>query len=249
MRLTTDLINSSVSYINCLKERELDLRGQKLSAIENMGAAQHNDVIDLTDNDIGQLGNFPIWRRLRGLLLGQNRITNIQANIASNIPNVNTIVLSRNRIAELADLEPLQGLKKLEYLAMNGNPVTSKDKYRLWVISRLPSVRFLDYQKVRQSERETAFQLFGTPSSPTDLAKQILTVKSAPGLTVPRFANGAAAADKETGVKKMYTQEEQERFRKMVGAAKTVDEVARLEKDWAEGRIPSEVLRGDAMEE
>jgi hypothetical protein len=27
MRLTTDLINNSLSFINCLTERELDLRG------------------------------------------------------------------------------------------------------------------------------------------------------------------------------------------------------------------------------
>ena len=27
MRLTTDLINDSLSFLNCLNERELDLRG------------------------------------------------------------------------------------------------------------------------------------------------------------------------------------------------------------------------------
>jgi U2 small nuclear ribonucleoprotein A' len=40
MRLTTDLIHSSLSYLNPLKERELDLRGHKIPAIENLGVAK-----------------------------------------------------------------------------------------------------------------------------------------------------------------------------------------------------------------
>ena len=40
MRLNSDLIQSSNQYINALKQRQIDLRGYKLGAIENLGATQ-----------------------------------------------------------------------------------------------------------------------------------------------------------------------------------------------------------------
>lgn len=88
---------------------------------------QDNDAIDLTDNDIALLGNFPLQPRLRTLFLAQNRISNIQANLSSSIPNLTTLVLTKNRLTELADLDPLGGFKKLVYLTLMGNPVTSKE--------------------------------------------------------------------------------------------------------------------------
>ncbi|PQE26293.1 U2 small nuclear ribonucleo A protein [Rutstroemia sp. NJR-2017a BBW] len=39
MRLTAELIQNSLSYLNPLKERELDLRGHKIPAVENLGVA------------------------------------------------------------------------------------------------------------------------------------------------------------------------------------------------------------------
>jgi Leucine-rich repeat (LRR) protein len=61
------------------------------------------------------------------LFLAQNRISNIQPNLSSSIPNLRTLVLSKNRIAELADLDPLAGFKSLVYLTLMGNPVASKE--------------------------------------------------------------------------------------------------------------------------
>ncbi|KAF2794462.1 L domain-like protein [Melanomma pulvis-pyrius CBS 109.77] len=175
MRLTTDLINSSLSFINCITERELDLRGHKISAIENMGAARDNDAIDLTDNDIAQLGNFPLQPRLHTLFVAQNRISSIQQNISSSIPNLTTLVLTKNRLTELADLDPLSGFGELVYLTLVGNPVTSKENYRYWVIWHCPSVRFLDFAKVRESERIKAKELFGSAEESTALATRAQT--------------------------------------------------------------------------
>lgn len=245
MRLTTDLINNSLSYINPVTERELDLRGHKISAIENLGAARDNDALDLTDNDIAQLGNFPLQPRLCTLFLAQNRISNIQPNLSSSIPNLRTLVLTKNRLAELADLDPLAGFKKLGFLSLMGNPVTSKENYRYWVIWRCPSVRFLDFAKVRQMEREKASELFGTTDAPTDLASQIMGVKSK-GFVVPTFTNGA---DEGSGKERIYTEDEKKRMRAAIHNATSLAEMARLEKEFAEGRIPAHILeRGEPME-
>ena len=45
--------------------------------------------------------------------------------------------------------------------------------YRYWIIWRCPSVRFLDYQKVKDVEREKATQLFGTVQEPSALASKV----------------------------------------------------------------------------
>ncbi|KAL5114806.1 Serine/threonine-protein kinase [Pleosporales sp. CAS-2024a] len=245
MRLTTDVINNSLSFINCLTERELDLRGHKISAIENMGAARNNDAIDLTDNDIAQLGNFPLQPRLRTLFLAQNRISHMQPNLPSSIPNLHTLVLTKNRIAELADLDPLAGFKRLVYLALLGNPVASKENYRYWVIWRCPTVRFLDFAKVRDVERNKAAELFGTQDEPTELASKIMGIKSK-GFVVPSLSNGA---DTLSSKDRIYTDDEKKRMRAAILNATSLAEMARLEKDFAEGRIPAHILEGgDPME-
>ncbi|KAH8622223.1 U2 small nuclear ribonucleoprotein A [Alternaria alternata] len=97
------------------------------TCISMLTGSQDNDAIDLTDNDIAQLGNFPLQPRLRTLFLAQNRISNIQPNLSSSIPNLRTLVLTKNKIAELADLDPLAGFKHLVYLSLMGNPVTRKE--------------------------------------------------------------------------------------------------------------------------
>jgi U2 small nuclear ribonucleoprotein A' len=128
-----------------------DLEGHKIPAIENLGVAgvchipipcyasriegrrvvnaslQPQDAIDFTDNDIQQLGNFPLSERLKTLLLARNRISTIQPTIANSLPNLTVLVLTSNNLTELADLEPLSKLKRLTHLTLLENPVTRKD--------------------------------------------------------------------------------------------------------------------------
>ncbi|TVY32943.1 U2 small nuclear ribonucleoprotein A', partial [Lachnellula subtilissima] len=127
MRLTTELIQTSLSYLNPLKERELDLRGHKIPAIENLGVAGPHDAIDFTDNDIQQLGNFPLSPRLRTLLLARNRVSSIQPSLAHALPNLSTLVLHANNFAELADLDVLTSFTGLTHLVLSENPVTRKE--------------------------------------------------------------------------------------------------------------------------
>lgn len=204
-----------------------------------MGAARDNDAIDLTDNDIAQLGNFPLQLRLRTLFLAQNRISNIQPNLASTIPNLQTLVLTKNRITELADLDPLAGFKKLVYLTLMGNPVASKENYRLWVIWRCPNVRYLDFVKVRDVERKAGLDLFGSVEEPTELANTIMGSKSK-GFVVPSITNGAETPQTD----RIYTDDEKRRMRLAIKNATSLAEMAKLEKDFSEGRIPAHILQG-----
>ncbi|KAJ5587216.1 uncharacterized protein N7459_002981 [Penicillium hispanicum] len=240
MRLTVELIQNSLSYINPLKDRELDLRGHKIPAIENLGIAKDQDAIDLTDNDLSSLGNFPLFPRLHTLLLARNRINHIQSKLGSSVPHLNTLILTSNNLAELADLEPLRSLTHLTHLTLLENPVTRKENYRYWVIWLIPSVRFLDYQKVKDVERERAKEYFGTAEEPSALASKIMGIKSR-----VFDASGAAAADRaptDKAIRVKLTDSERKRVEKMIREAKSLAEITRLEKELNEGRIPGGAL-------
>ena len=168
MRLTVDLINGSPFYMNPLKERELDLRGNEITVIENLGVTNDGfDAIDLTDNEITRLENFPLLKRLTTLLLANNRITHISTTLGEQLPNLRVLSLANNRLTTAQDIEALVGLKRLEHLSLVDNPITKLPNYRLFVIHTLPQVRVLDGFKVRQKERHDAEKLFGNSSSST----------------------------------------------------------------------------------
>ncbi|KAL2039846.1 hypothetical protein N7G274_007247 [Stereocaulon virgatum] len=247
MRLTAELIQTSLSYLNPLKERELDLRGHKIPAIENLGAAKDQDAIDFTDNDITAIANFPLSPRLHTLLLARNRVNSIHPQVANNLPNLTTLILTSNNLAELADLDALGKLPKLTHLSLLENPVTRREHYRYWIIWRCPTVRFLDYQKVKDIEREKAKELFGTATEPSALASKIMGIKSRTfDIPSASLTNGtASSADKSYRVK--LTDKEKKRVEALIRSAKSLQEISRLEKELNEGRIPAG--GGDEMEE
>lgn len=96
VKLTPELINSSMQYINPCRDRELDLRGMyrngdacflllrlclfvyvgyKIPQVENMGATLDQfDTVDFSENDLRKLDGFPYLPRLKCLLLNNNRI-------------------------------------------------------------------------------------------------------------------------------------------------------------------------------
>lgn len=217
----------------------MNYAGHKIPTIENLGIAKDQDAIDFTDNDISSLGNFPFFPRLHTLLLARNRVKHIQPTIASTIPNLTTLVLTANNMAELADLDPLRNLTRLTHLVLLENPVTRKEHYRYWVIWRIPSVRFLDYQKVKDAERAKAKELFGTAEEPTALASKIMGIKSRT-FDVPSGGAERAPADKAVRVK--LTEKERKRVEKMIREARSLQEITRLEKELNEGRIPGGAL-------
>ncbi|KAK2595943.1 U2 snRNP complex subunit [Conoideocrella luteorostrata] len=242
MRLTAELIHDSLSYLNPLKERELDLRGHRIPAIENLGVAGPHDSIDFTDNDIQVLGNFPLSPRITTLLLARNRVASIQGSIHNAVPNLTNLVLASNELGELADLDVLGKLGRLTHLVLADNPVTKKEHYRYWVLWRCPSVRFLDYVKVKEAERERGWELFGTEEEPTALALQIMGKKSQTFVST----NGSVQTSKLSRIK--LTDEEKKLLQEKIRKATSLQEIIALEKELNEGRVPAGI-HGDAMEE
>lgn len=111
------------------------------------------DCIDLSDNEIKKLENFPRLRRLRMLLLHNNHIAKFQDNLAESIANLEYLILTGNRIAQLSELDRLACFAKLDTLALGGNPVTKRKYYREYVIHKLPQLKVLDFKKIKPHVR------------------------------------------------------------------------------------------------
>jgi len=240
MKLTPELIAQSPSFINPLKERQLDLRGYKIPTIENLGVTKdQHDSIDLTDNSVAALANLPLLKRLRTLLLANNRITTISPSLHLSAPNLTTIVLTNNNVMELGDLEPLRELRALKFLSLVGNPVRERKWYREWLVWRLKSLRVLDFQRIRDKERSAAKSLFLTPDDlPTSLATTISsTVTSVSAKMVVSTDEPKAAAPGRAG--RLMTAEEKERVKAAIINATSAEEVRRLERNLKEGWMPN----------
>lgn len=144
--------------------------------------------------------------------------------------------------------------------------------YRHWIIWRCPSIRFLDYQKVKDVERAKATELFGTAKEPSALASKVNFFLPQPpssshtpkplhpdanppspqqitGIKSRTFDIPSALAstpgDKTYRVK--LTEKERKRVEGLIRNAKSLQEITRLEKELNEGRIPGGLAgeRGD----
>jgi len=229
-RLSADLVLRAPSRINPLNERELDLRGNKIPAIENLGATQDQyDTIDFSDNEIGKLEDFPLLNRIRSLIFHNNHITKIAPNLSESLPNIESLLLINNRIVNLSDLDSLSDLSSLRYLSLLDNVVSKKPNYRLYVINKLPELKVLDFRKIKRKEREDAAKLFGQPVKKVKKGKKAATAKTFVPGEAPTAAAAAAAAAPAPVVPGQKAVGEVA-FKAAFENAKTMEEVNRLDK-------------------
>ncbi|KAL5538928.1 hypothetical protein UlMin_042836 [Ulmus minor] len=242
VRLTADLIWKSPHFFNAIKERELDLRGNKIAVIENLGATEDQfDTIDLSDNEIVKLENFPFLNRLGTLLINNNRITRINPNIGEFLPKLHTLVLTNNRLVNLAEIDPLASLPKLQFLSLLDNNITKKPNYRLYVIHKLKSLRVLDFKKVKNKERLEAKSLFSSQEVEEEAKKESAKTFS-PGETV----NVPEVAEEQKTPKTVApTPEQITAIKAAIVNSQTLEEVARLEKALKSGQLPADFQFND----
>ncbi|KAF8168249.1 leucine-rich repeat-domain-containing protein [Crassisporium funariophilum] len=240
MKLAPELLAQASSHQNPVKERQLDLRGYKIPAIENLGVTRdQHDAIDFTDNAIITLGNLPLLKRLNTLLLANNRIQYISPSIHLSVPNLHTLVLTNNSISELGDLEPLKELRHLTYVSLLGNPVQEKKWYREWLAWRIPGLRVLDFQRIRDKERAQAKSLFRTAEGlPTALATTISTTVSTHSTTTLLTIDEPKAASNPSKAGRLMSKEDQDRVKAAIAKATSIEEVRKLERSLREGYLP-----------
>ena len=76
------------------------------------------------------------------------------------LPQLQTLLLGSNRVAELIELEKLLHLQTLLYLSLHNNPVARKHLYRPTLVRKLLNLKMLDNREVMEDERERAELMF-----------------------------------------------------------------------------------------
>lgn len=243
MKLTADLILQSPQYTNALRDRELDLRGYKIPVIENLGATLDQfDTIDMSENDLRKLEGFPSLKRLKSLLLNNNRICRITEHLEESLPNLETIVMTSNNMQELKDLDSLKSVKSLQYLSLLRNPVTNKPHYRLYVINKLPQLRVLDFQRIKQREREAAKRMFsgkrGQEGSQKGRKAKTFVPGGPPAGTRPLPSKPLPPPSKDIAA-----------IKAAIANARSLDEVQRLEMLLKAGQVPGGNKQNNNLDE
>lgn len=237
MRLSAEVFGLAEQRQNPLGERELVLRGLAIPAIEHLQISRDAfDAIDFTDNRISRLGNFPRLLRLRHLLLPSNVIESVDAaNLAKNVPNLHSLVLSQNQINSLYEVSNLgKAFPKLEFLSLVGNPVTRRQHYRLYAINHIPTLRVLDMVKISKTERDRAERLAKSAAGAA-LEKDVHLEAREPAKTfVPGEGHSA-----EESFATSFTPEQKEQIRQMVANAKSPAEIEQIELSVQRGVFPS----------
>lgn len=230
VKLTPELIQQSMQHINPVRDRELDLRGYKIPVIENLGATLDQfDTIDLSDNDIRKLDGFPLLKRLKTLLLNNNRIVRFGENLEICLPNLDTLILTGNLIQELVDLEPLTTLPHLTCLSLLYCPAAGRPHYRHYIAFKFPKLRLLDFRKIKMKEREDAVTLFRSKRG-RDLQKEIAKKAKTfvPGAGLPEARNKPSGPSAE----------ELWKIREAISNASSLEEVEHLNRLLQAGQIP-----------
>jgi len=237
VRLTTDLLRVAESRFNALQERELVLRGLKIPQIENLALLEDGyDVLDLSDNEVKKLDNFPLnTKRLSCLLLNNNSVSRISESLCDQLVGLKELILTNNRLASLAEVGHLSKLKQLEHLVLLDNPVSFQAHYRLFVIHALPKLKSLDYSKIKAKERAEAQKLFSSATG-RSLVEAAEADAKAQQQETKTGDLAAAAQAKSGGEKPLALSDAQKRqVRAALEAAKTKEEVDRLEQQLKTG--------------
>lgn len=232
MRLTPNVLLDAASYMSPLQERVLVLRSLRVPFIENLDTVQGTyESIDLTDNEITVLDNFPLFTRLTTLLLSRNKIYKVDASAADNMPNLRMLSLLENNISSFKSILPLRNCKKLEKLYLRGNPVCKVDHYRHFMIWLFPHVTILDFEKVKKSERTESLSLFGeTFESQTPLAQELLQKEDS------QFEFNKESEHMKSILRKL-TDEDRIKLKQELISANTLDEIERIETALKTGYI------------
>lgn len=267
VKLTPQIIDDAPERTNPIRERELILRGIKFSVIENLGIGlDAYDSYDLCDNDIQKLGNFPNLVKCRQIYANNNRINYLASDIHVKLPNLEEISLINNEIRSLTNLKRLEKCMVLKYLHLVRNPITRDPNYRKYAIYAIKSLKFLDYNRIKDKERAEAKKFFEQSTEGKKLLAQIAAkakdeaedtmygeddddeCTTATGMS----ATGVVHSDKNTDVPmpgpndqvnqalKQIDDQQRAKIKRAILAANSVEEIERLNRMLQAGYIPSD---------
>lgn len=235
MRLTAQVISNAPIVLNPEGQLTLQLRQLKISFIENLGITQDKfKVIDLIDNELSEVSDIPLLKNLEVLLLANNKIYTIKDDdeniFLQNLPNLKSITLSNNNIARFSDIKALSS-SHIQILSLLGNPIQLLENYRLFIIWLIPSLRVLDFIKVKDSERKLAKEMFGD-----DINQPSEQALLAFGQESEAYGQNITKEEKAMqSVLQKLTDEEKANLLKQLETSESLEEIERIEETLKKG--------------
>ncbi|KII61490.1 U2 small nuclear ribonucleoprotein A' [Thelohanellus kitauei] len=233
VKLTREMVNKSPQYRNPLKDREIDLRGNKITILENLGVTKDQfDSIDLSDNDLKKLDGFPVLKHLKLLMVCNNHVSRVAQDLANFLPNLQRLVLTNNNISELADLLPITKMKSLQALTLLRNPVANNPSYRSFLIFHMPYLKYLDGQKVMPLEiYESTIKFDGIAGF--KLMKELIETRTRSKIRFDQNTDNP-----ETDQSQPHVGQRTMAIKNAIQNVKTYEEAKRLENSLKSGDVP-----------
>eukprot|EP00756_Hemistasia_phaeocysticola_P000213 Hpha_TRINITY_DN10146_c0_g1::TRINITY_DN10146_c0_g1_i1::g.131593::m.131593 len=137
-----------------------------LTVLRHHLGAERVTALDATANDLVGLSGLDLFPRLESLVLDNNSVTSLDG--LPELRDLHTLWLNKNALSDLEKaLDSLTAkTPALRFLSLMGNPCCASllsgagqeeiDRYRAYVIWRMPSLQLLDAAPVTPAERQLA---------------------------------------------------------------------------------------------
>ncbi|KAA6390418.1 MAG: putative leucine-rich melanocyte differentiation-associated protein [Streblomastix strix] len=176
----------------------LSVVGRRIEILPVMyGQKYGKDIhsLDISHNNIRSLENVQLFPKLKSLVADNNQIDDSVD--FPPLPSLETLWMNNNRITEIKRLldQLCQRAPQLSYLSLMKNPACphrisgNEDedyaRYRLYVLWRIPKLRFLDSSPVTTKEKQEAQRRgeFCLPKTPAQIVSNVQTIDAQIGAT------------------------------------------------------------------
>ena len=233
MLLTTQILNDAPVVLNPEQRVTLVLRGLHLTEIPNTLVPQDKfQVLDLNNNELIGLDNITMGQtQLEVVLLANNNISYIDEDVTG-LGNIKSLSLMNNN---LYCFQPCfsKVFSKIVNLVLTGNPIVQIPEYRLFMIWLVPSLKVLDFKRVKSKEILDAEQRFGVDRLVYNEHATAMFGAKPPSfnLRLNNHQQPVLSSDKQMSVlaKKLPDEVKAELLKKLE-AATTIEEIEMLEE-------------------
>ncbi|XP_074029028.1 leucine-rich melanocyte differentiation-associated protein isoform X2 [Leptinotarsa decemlineata] len=162
-----DMLPSAITFF----DNRLCYSGQRCQRIPETLIKLYGSKVESLDfsyNDLTTLKGLEGFTQLKELVLDNNQLTD--SLVLPYLPQLHTLSLNKNKIYDIESLltKINQNVPNIIYLSLLGNKACPNElsgsenndedyqRYRYYVLYHLPKLKFLDSNKVRESERTEA---------------------------------------------------------------------------------------------
>ncbi|KAH8583837.1 U2 small nuclear ribonucleoprotein A like LRR repeats [Cryptosporidium sp. chipmunk genotype I] len=172
--MDTLLTQLSTIFLNKINESySFNIRNSKIRTFDNTGILKDQfECIDLSDNSISSLTHISNLNRLSTFIACNNQIEFIECGFTKSLPNLESLVLTNNKLSNIESISAIFFLRNLKRLSLINNPITKVPNYKTILIGMLPNLIYLDFQKISKVDRSASELFFETNSIGKELLVQ-----------------------------------------------------------------------------